>query len=127
MRRGGEQRLIERNGQDLMLAVVAHIANAEQPAVAGLILKIESPVLRVGELVVDIVAAEHEWAEQIPGGIITIFSLGDIGQQGLKRGCAARRLGRKGGSKRIGNSGALGSVDRRNKRRRQGDAKGAVK
>ncbi len=86
---GCEQRLIERNGNDLMLAMIADIGGAEEPAVGGLILKIESPVLRVRELVVDIVTAEQERPEQVSGGKLAGFGLRDVGKQRLEgRGAA---------------------------------------
>ena len=62
-------------GKHLMQAVVADIAGAEQPTVGRLVLKIEGPVLRVGQLVVDVVAAKQERSEQIAAGIIAGFGL----------------------------------------------------
>ena len=75
MLRRGDLRLIERNGQDLMLAVVADVAGAEQPVVGGLVLQIERPVLRVRQLVVDVIAAEQERTKAVARGIICPISV----------------------------------------------------
>ena len=123
--RGGEQRLVERNRQDLVLAVIADVAGAEQP-VLDLVLQIESPVFRVRQLVVDVVAAEHEWAERVAGGILARYGLGDIGQQGRERGRASGGRGRRSGSKGTRQGGAAGREFGRNKGRRQRDAEGSV-
>ena len=55
--------LVEGNGQNFVQAVVAHIADIEQPVVGRLVLEVEGPVLGVRQLVVDIVAAEQERAK----------------------------------------------------------------
>ena len=66
-RRSGDERLVERNRQHQMVAMVAYIPGIEQPAAGGLILKIECPVLRVRQFVVDVVTAKQERPIQIAG------------------------------------------------------------
>ncbi len=52
-------------------------------------MKIEGPVLRIGQLVVDVIAAEQERTEQISGREVARFGLCEVRKQRLKRGRAA--------------------------------------
>ena len=70
MLRGGDERLVKWNRQDLMHTVVANVAYAQQPVIGRRVLNVEGPVLRVGQLVVDVVAAEKERSEQIAAWIV---------------------------------------------------------
>src|ERR1039458_3532076 len=57
-RGSGDAGLVERNGQHLIAAVVADVAQAEEPRIKSLVLQIETPVGGVREAIVGVVAAE---------------------------------------------------------------------
>ena len=98
--RRGDLRLIEGNRENFMQTVVADIPGAEEPTVSWLVLKIESPVLRIGQLVVNIVDAKQERPEWVAGWVITRLGLRDVWQQGLKSRRATGRRRRSSCSKR---------------------------
>ncbi len=86
-----------------MVAMVADIPGIEQPAVGGLILKIECPVLRVRQFVVDVVAAKQERPKQIAGwptSGITARGLLEVRQQRQETGGAIGRGRRWRGAER---------------------------
>ena len=93
--------------------MIADIADAEQPAIRRLILDVEGPVLRVGQLVVDVVAAEQEGSEQIARRIFAIQRLGEVRQQRRESSGALRRSGGRRGAERRLERGALAGEDRR--------------
>ncbi len=120
MLRSGDECLVERNRQDLMRTVVADITRAEQPTVRRLILEIEGPVRRVGEFIVDVIAAEQERAEQVTRRPVARDGLRQVRQQGLECGRAACGRGYRGGSEWVLENRALCRHHGRNEWWRQG-------
>src|SRR5579871_2940399 len=113
-----------------MRSVIAYITDFEHPAVRGLILKVEGPVLRVGQLVVDVVSAVKEWTIKIagrPASGETACSLLQVGQIGEECGSRCGRRGWQSRAERLVKGRALTDGDRLNKWRREGDAERAVK
>src|SRR5579875_362481 len=102
------QRLIERNRQDFMNAVVADIGDCGYEIVSGLPLQVQTPVLGIGQCVPRVVTAEQEieigetrrsacWSNRL--WATTELRL-IVNQSGDARKIAWRRRGR-GGSKRV--------------------------
>ena len=130
IRRRGDEWLVEGNGQHQMGTVIADVTDLEHPAVGGLKLKVEGPVLRVRQFVIDIVTAKQERAIKIagrPASRITASSLLEVrqvGEEGCSRGWRRRWQSR---AERLRERRALGDGDWLDERRRQRDAEWAVK
>src|SRR5580658_81740 len=113
-----------------MQAVVANIPDFKQQVVGELVLKVECPVLRVREFVVDVVATQQEGAKEVagrPASRMTAGGLRQVGQQGQETSSGAGRRRRLNSTKRLRETRILLSGDRLNKWRRQRHAEGAVK
>src|SRR5580692_11827544 len=94
MRRCGDQRLVEGNGQHEMGTVIADITDLKHPGVVRLILKVECPVLRVWQFVIDIVTAKEERTIKIagrPASRVTASCLLEVRQIGEECGGGGRR------------------------------------
>src|SRR5579862_2760281 len=130
MRRCGDERLVEGNGQYQMGAVIADVTGLEDPGVVQLILQVKRPVLRIRQFVIDVVTAKQERTIKIAGGPasrVTASSLLQVGQvvaEGCCRGWRGRRQRR---AEWLRERCAFRDGDRLNERRRQCDTERAVK
>src|SRR5580693_10555396 len=112
-----------------MGTVIADITNLEHPGVIGLKLKVEGPVLRIGQFVINIVSAKQEWTIEIagrPASRVTASSLLEVRQIGLE-GCSRgwRRLWQRR-AEGLRQCRALRDGNRLDERRREGHAEWAV-
>src|SRR5579863_7889071 len=83
----GNEWLVEGNGKHQMRAVTADITGLDDPAVGGLKLKVERPVLHIRQFVVDIVAAKQKRTKKItrrPASRKTASGLLKVGKGGLE-------------------------------------------
>src|ERR1035438_133512 len=97
--RRGQQRLIERNRQYFVYAMIADVSDAEEPVIGRLILNVECPIDGVGQLVVGIVAAQQERSEQVARRVVAIEGVVEVRQKSLERGGVLRRRRRHRGAK----------------------------
>ena len=130
IRRCGDEWLVEGNGQHQMGAVIADITDLEHPGVGGLKLKVECPVLRIRQFVIDIVTAKQERTIKIagrPASRITasrLLEVRQVGEEGCSRGWRRRWQSR---AERLRERRVLRDGDRLDERRRERDAEWAVK
>src|ERR1019366_1875229 len=113
-----------------MGTVITDITDLEHPGVRGLKLKVEGPVLRIRQFVVDIVTAKQERTVKIagrPASRVTASRLLEVRQVG-EEGCCRGRRGRwQSRAEWLGGRRALRDGDRLNERRSERDAEWAIK
>src|SRR5208283_3223501 len=70
------ERLVKGNREHFVGAMVADVTEAEEPVIGSLILQIEGPVLGIGNMIVHVITAEQEGAEEIAGWPVSRSGLG---------------------------------------------------
>src|SRR5579871_2320889 len=103
-----------------MGTVIADITELDHPGVVWLILKVECPVLRIRQLVVDIVTAKEEGTIEIagqPASRVAASRLLEVGQIGLEGCCRGWRRWWQSGAERLSWGRVLRDGDRLHERR----------
>src|ERR1700733_466010 len=113
-----------------MGTVIANITDLEHPAVRGLKLKVEGPVLRIRQFVIDILAAIEERTVKIagrPASRVTASRLREVRQVVEEGCCRGWRRWWQSRAERLRERRVLRDGDRLNEWRSERDAEWAIK